>query len=120
MQGNSNSLQPSVVPPMTIEEINKKLTDATAAILGTYGPSNLVVLTRDLVIPELTVEQQAMLDAITPAISADGQWWIGNTPTGIMAAGFARSPDGSTWQLTGVSNNGTNPIFTKVYDPSTP
>lgn len=42
MNGNSNSLNPIAVPPMTIEELNKKLQEATAKVLGTFGPSNTV------------------------------------------------------------------------------
>lgn len=120
MEGNSNSLNPRVVPPQTIQEINKKLTEATVKLLGTSGPSNLVTITRDLVIPELSIEQQAIADAITPAIGADGQWWIGNQPTGVMASGYVTSPDGSVWVLSGISNNGTNPTYSKVFDPNAP
>ena len=120
MEGNSNSLNPRVVPPQTIQEINKMLTEATVKLLGTSGPSNLVTITRDLVIPELSIEQQAIADAITPAIGADGQWWIGNQPTGVMASGYVTSPDGSVWVLSGISNNGTNPTYSKVYDPNAP
>lgn len=118
--GNSNSLNPVIVPPMTIEELNRKLQETTSKIMGVTGAGNVVVLVRDMVIPELTIEQQALLDAITPAIGADGQWWIGNVPTGIMAAGYVSSPDGKIWKLSGISNTGTNPTFTVVYDPMSP
>ncbi len=117
MEGNSNMLNPVVVPPMTIAELNAKLREATAKVLGTSGPSNTVVLVRDMVMPELTIQQQALLDAITPTIAADGNWWIGATNTGINAAGLIKSPDGSTWKLSGVSDDGTTPVFTKILAP---
>lgn len=118
MSGNSNLLRPIAVPPQTIEEITKKLTEATVKILGTSGPANTIVLVRDMIMPELTIAAQAMIDAITPGIAASGEWYIGDQPTGIMAGNFVKSPDGSVWTLTTINNDGTAPIFSKVYDPN--
>lgn len=118
--GNSNLLRPISVPPLTLAEINQQLKDATVKILGTSGVSNQVVLARDIILGELTIQQQAIIDAITPAIGADGQWYIGATPTGIMAGGHVTSPDGSVWKLQSISNDGTRPVFVKVFDPANP
>lgn len=118
MNGNSNLLRPIVVPPQTIEDITAKLTEATVKILGTAGPANTIVLVRDMIMPELSIVAQAMIDSITPAVSAEGEWYIGDQPIGIMAGNFVRSPDGSVWTLTSINNDGTAPIFSKVYDPN--
>lgn len=115
---NSNLLRPIVVPPQTIEEITRQLAEATAKIMGTYGSANSVILVRDMIMPQLSIPIQAAIDAITPSISAEGEWNIGENSTGVMAAGLVKSPDGSLWKLTGISNTGTSPTYTKVYDPN--
>ena len=78
------------------------------------------MLVRDVAIPELTIAQQAMIDAITPAVGADGQWYIGSQATGVMAGNFVHSPDGSVWSLSSIGNDGTRPTYVKVYDPLVP
>lgn len=118
--GNSNLLRPTSVPPETLAEMNQKLKEATARILGTTGVSNQVVLVRDMQIPELTIAEQAMIDAITPHIGADGQWYIGSQATGVMAGNYVTSPDGSVWSLNSISNDGTRPVYVKVFDPTNP
>lgn len=116
--GNSNMLFPTVVPPETIEEMNEKLKDATAKIMGTSGPSNIVVLVRDMIMGNLTIEEQMLIDAITPHIGASGNWFIGATDTGVSSGGYVQSPDGKVWKVTSISNDGTKPIYSVVYDPN--
>lgn len=114
------ALRPQPVPPQTIQEINAKLKESTVKILGTTGAENTTVLVSDVVIPELTIEQQALIDAITPSIGPNGEWYVGNVSTGIMAANYLKSPDGSIWHPVAIDNTGKNVTYTKVYDPNNP